>query len=286
LTRTIDDHLARFVAAQDLPPALREAVEYALLGGGKRLRPILAMLSAQAVGGEPADATPAAMAVELVHAFSLVHDDLPALDNDDLRRGRPTLHRAHGEAMAVLTGDLMLALAVEAIVAGVEDLALAGRLTAELILGVNRMIIGQVDDTLGATAASAVERDRLESIHRDKTGALISAACRMGALAGLRGARAGDARLERITEYAEAVGLMFQIVDDLLDVEQTSEHLGKGAGKDEPAGKLTYPVVIGVEASRREVARLRAAALGACASLGPSARPLEDVCEFLAVRTR
>jgi len=284
LARSIDDRLAGFVSSRDLPGPLRRAVEHALLGGGKRLRPILTLLSAQAVGGSPARAEPAALAVELVHAFSLVHDDLPALDNDDLRRGRPTLHRAHGEAMAILTGDLMLGLAVEALVTDAPDDALAGRLVAELISGVNAMIVGQADDTLGVRAGGGSDAERLESIHRQKTGALIRAACRMGAIAGSGGT--AQAALPAVTRYAEAVGLMFQIVDDLLDVEQTTEHLGKSAGKDADAGKLTYPVVHGVEASRDAVARLRAEALSACEALGPSAGRLAEVCEFLAVRTR
>ena len=282
------ESLRGFIASRVLPTDLREAVEYAALGGGKRLRPILAILSAEAVGGSRTDALPAALAVELVHAFSLVHDDLPALDNDDLRRGRPTLHVARGEALALLTGDLMLGLAFEALAEGVDDPALVGLLTRDLTAGVNGMIVGQVYDTLGGFPANLDDRAKLETIHRRKTGDLIVASCRMGArcaLAATPTPGAGRA-LDLITAYADAVGLMFQIVDDLLDVEQTAEHLGKGAGKDQVSGKLTYPGVLGVEESRAQIDRLRRIALDAASALGPPARPIADLCAFLAVRTK
>lgn len=287
LVPLIDDRLERFLASRDLPENLRDAVAYSLLSGGKRLRPILSLLSAEAVGGSHAAATPAAIAVELVHAFSLVHDDLPAMDDDDLRRGRPTLHVARGEAMAILAGDLMLSLAFEALTDGIDDPALVGVLSAELAAGVRGMIAGQVYDTLGGFEPGLSERERLETIHHNKTGALIRASARMGAISAFGIPDSGSARpLSLLTTYADAVGLMFQIVDDLLDVEQSAEHLGKGAGKDLDAGKRTYPGIVGVEESRREVDRLRCVALDAAAALGPNARPLADLCGFLAVRTK
>ncbi len=287
LVTLIDEHLARFLASRELPENLRDAVAYSLLSGGKRLRPILALLSAEAVGGGRDAAVPGAMAVELVHAFSLVHDDLPAMDDDDLRRGRPTLHIARGEAMAILAGDLMLSLAFEALPDGVDDPALVGVLAGELAAGVRGMIAGQVYDTLGGFAPGLTEREKLETIHLNKTGALIRAACRMGAISALGGASDASQRpISLVTTYADAIGLMFQIVDDLLDVEQSAEHLGKGAGKDIDAGKRTYPGILGVSESRAEVDRLRRVALDAVAALGPNARPLADLCGFLAVRTR
>lgn len=284
----VDAALRDFLVAYPMPSNLRDAIEYSLLAGGKRLRPVLALESCEAVGGDRECAMRGAIAVELIHAFSLVHDDLPAMDDDDLRRGRPTLHIARGEAMAILAGDMMMGLAFSALAESDLSPDVAGRLTAELAAGCNAMIAGQVYDTLAGFPDDASDRDRLELIHRNKTGALIRAACRMGAIAGLQEARPAESerRLALITTYAESIGLMFQIVDDLLDVEQSAEHLGKGAGKDESAGKLTYPGVLGVENSRKEIERLRRVALDALAPLGSNADHLRDLCEFLAVRTK
>lgn len=281
----IESHLAAFVRGAPLPENLREAVSYSALSGGKRLRPLLALLSAQAVGGDERLALPSATALELVHAFSLVHDDLPAMDDDDLRRGLPTCHVKYGEAMAILAGDAMLSLAFQALASQSPDPALAGALAFELAQGTTAMIAGQVYDTLGGLPQLSTEAERVALIHMNKTGALLCASCRMGATAALWPDVRPEA-MDAITRYGWAVGLMFQIVDDILDVEQTTEALGKRAGKDRDAGKRTYPGAIGVEESRREVERLRQAALDALAPLGDRAQPLADVCEFLAVRTR
>ena len=281
----IDAAIAAALAGIDLPVNLREAVEYSVLGGGKRLRPLLAMLSCAAVGADDRLAEPSAAAVELIHAFSLVHDDLPAMDDDDLRRGRPTTHVRYGEAMGILAGDAMFSIAFQVLASGSRDPGLAGRLCAELATGATAMIAGQVYDTLGGFSSSLGDRQRLDLIHRNKTGALITASCRMGALAGLW-PNADNPALRRLTSYGEAIGLMFQIVDDLLDVEQTTEHLGKRAGKDLDAGKLTFPGLLGPEASRAEVERLRLDALSALDDLGPPASGLRELCEYLAVRTR
>ncbi len=263
----------------DAPPRLLEACRHAVLGGGKRMRPQLCILSAEAVGGTAEEALPAAAAVELVHCFSLVHDDLPALDDDDLRRGRPTVHRAFDEATAILAGDYLLGIALETLLRSGPR---GGDLAAELAAATNRMIIGQVRDTLGGSDAALPPAAELRRIHGDKTGALITAACRLGGIAA--GADAG--RLVALTAYGTAVGQMFQAVDDLLDETQTSEHLGKTAGKDLKAGKLTYPLVHGQEGTREAIRHLHGEAVAALAGLGPAADPLRQLAENLATRTR
>lgn len=270
------------LAALDLPDRLAEAVRYSALGGGKRLRPVLTILSAKAAGGEASGAMSAATAMELVHSFSLVHDDLPAMDDDDLRRGRPTLHIAHGEAMAILAGDAMMSLAFQIISEDTASEELGARLCAELSAATTRMIAGQVYDTLGGFPDGLDERDRLRLMHMNKTGALIRTACRMGALS----ARADEDALGALTEYGEAIGLMFQIVDDLIDEEQTSDHTGKRTRKDQDAGKLTYPGVLGAVESRREIDRQRDRAISSLGPLGERAASLRDLCSYMAVRTR
>lgn len=283
----VDAHLDRFLGAMELSESLRDAIRYALLGGGKRLRPCLALECARAVGAPREAALPAAAAVELIHAFSLVHDDLPAMDDDDLRRGRPTLHRATSEAMAILAGDAMTVLAFRAIASESVDAALAGLLTRELADASSAMIVGQVYDTLGGLPEGLDPAQRVALIHRCKTGALILASCRMGALMGLRaiGASGRAEPLDALTTYGTAIGLMYQIVDDLLDVEQTPENTGKRTGKDAAAGKATFPGVLGVEGSRAEVERLRGVAMGSLGRLGDRGAELGRICDFLAVRT-
>ena len=278
----VEAYLAEWLAERALPENLRAAIRYAVLGGGKRIRPLLVRLSCEAVGGSPEQALPAAAAMELVHTFSLVHDDLPAMDDDDLRRGRPTLHRHTSEAMAILAGDAMLALAFEILANRAPTPGLAGALCAELAVATDDMIAGQVYDTLPDFPASTPPLARLQTIHRHKTGALIRCACRLGAMSA--GERNGQ--LDGITRYGDAIGLMFQVVDDLLDVTQTSEHLGKTAHKDARQGKLTYPAVLGVDASRREVERLHGEACQALEPLGSGAAPLRELSAWLAKRTR
>ncbi len=291
-TTEIERYLETVVREAGLAPNLTDAILYSLLGPGKRARPLLAWHSFVAVagGGAAIDRVlPGVAAVELVHAFSLVHDDLPGLDNDDLRRGRPTLHRHTSEAMAVLAGDAMLTLAFQ-VIAQRSGAALAGPQCAELAVATNAMISGQVYDTLGGYSDGLSDKDKLELIHRNKTGALIRVACRLGAMAGLdaSGGKIDDRepRLVAITAYAEAIGLMFQIVDDLLDVTQTTAHLGKKAGKDQDAGKMTYPGVFGIEHSRAEVARLHAESIAYLEMFGRDAEPLRQLAGYLAVRTK
>lgn len=276
----VDAYLESYLSGRRLPPHLLDAIRYALLGGGKRLRPVLAWKCCEAVGSDGPTSLPAGAAVELVHAFSLVHDDLPAMDDDDLRRGRPTLHILSGEAMAILAGDAMLALAFELLSERVQEAALAGSLVQQLSEAAAGMIAGQVYDTLGGLPESLAPTERLHLIHRNKTGALIRAACRMGAMCG----GASPAQVNAITRYADAVGLMFQVVDDLLDFEGTPEQTGKRTRKDAAAGKLTFPGLMGSAGSRREVARLEGEARDALKILGPSGAPLADLARDMASR--
>lgn len=241
----VDAYLSDFVDRQKLPHILDDAIRYSLLGGGKRVRPALAWYSAIACGGQGETSLPAGSAIEMVHAFSLIHDDLPAMDDDDMRRGRPTLHRHTNEAMAILAGDALLSLAYESALMHPEA-GTAQRLCQELGLGTRRMIEGQVFDTLGGLPSELSAIECVELIHRNKTGALLRASCRMGAIS----VGAIEPALDAITRYSEAIGLQFQVIDDLLDVEGCAEAVGKATGKDQAAGKRTYPGAIGVEASR------------------------------------
>ncbi|MDI9404703.1 MAG: polyprenyl synthetase family protein [Limnohabitans sp.] len=279
LLSQIESALADFLAAQDLPSNLRAACLHAVLAGGKRLRPILVLESALAAGGSVGDAMPAAIAIELVHAFSLVHDDLPALDNDTMRRGKPTCHVAFGEAMAILAGDCLLALAPVAAASAKHH---AAEIQRELMSGTVRMIAGQVYDTLQGFPEGLPPARQVELVHHNKTGALLEASCRMGALA----ANAQHGALEGLTRFGKATGLMFQIVDDLIDATQTAEHAGKATGKDADLGKLTYPGIHGLEGSRAEIQRLRGEAESGLASLGSRGDRLRALLDFLATRTK
>jgi len=276
----LDERLESAVERAQLPAPLAEPVRYALLAGGKRLRPALACAAAQAAGGQPADALPAAAAIEMIHAFSLVHDDLPAMDDDDLRRGRPTVHVAFGEAAAILAGDALMSLAFAEILAAPH----AAPLASELSDATTAMIAGQVDDTLGVREDERPggDDDVLRRIHARKTGALLRAACRMGAIS----AGAGDDALAALSACGEAVGLAYQIIDDLLDVEQSAEIAGKRTGKDAQMGKMTYPAVLGVEGSRAEAKRLETEALDAIAPLGEAGEPLRALIRSMGGRDR
>jgi geranylgeranyl diphosphate synthase type II len=283
LLEAVEHALAHFLEETEIPSNLRAACLHAVLAGGKRLRPILVLESARAAGGSGDDAVdaamPAAIAIEFVHAFSLVHDDLPALDNDSMRRGKPTCHIAFGEAMAILAGDCLLALAPVAAARARHNVA---EIQREIMSGTVRMIAGQVYDTLQGFPEGLPAARQVELVHHNKTGALLEASCRMGALA----VNANAEALDGLTRFGRATGLMFQIVDDLIDATQTAEHAGKATGKDADAGKLTYPGVHGIEGSRREIARLRAEAESGLAPLGARGDRLRALLDFLATRTR
>ncbi len=288
ILKQVDAQIADVVADASLPPSLVEALRYAVLGPGKRIRPLLSWHACVAVGGAGTDSLAAGAAVEMVHAFSLVHDDLPALDNDDMRRGRPTLHRHAGEAMAVLAGDALLTLSFDALRRTCVEPEQMLRIIDELTRATSGMIAGQVYDSLGGLPEGLEPEARVVLIHSNKTGALIRASCVMGAMAarGTASASCEPALLAAVTKYGEAVGLMFQIVDDLLDVTQTSDRAGKRTGKDANAGKLTYPGILGIDGSRRRVEELLELALDAITPLGSLSAGLDRWARTLAARER
>ena len=275
---------------QQSPGALVSAIEYSLFAPGKRLRPLLTLLACEATNGRVEVALPAACAVEMVHTYSLIHDDLPAMDDDDLRRGQPTCHKKHGEALAILAGDALLTLAFEVIGQGCE-LALAAVSCLELARGAGAvgMVGGQVLD-LQASGDLPLNGDELssesglESIHRAKTGALFRSALRMGVYASQSDCQAEELAL--IDRYAAAFGLAFQVTDDLLDVESSAERTGKNVSKDAGRGKLTYPGLLGISASREKARSLVEQAQAAANALGPRATPLAELAHYLIDRDR
>ena len=272
---------ARHVAA---PVRLVEAIQYSLLAGGKRLRPTLILESCQACSPKNdsrkmASALASAAAMEFVHTFSLVHDDLPSMDNDDLRRGMPTNHKVYGEAMAILAGDAMVTMAFEILATDAEP-AVVGALVKELAIasGPEGMIGGQVLDIDGENASLTLEQ--LQKVHRMKTGALLTASCRMGAIS----AGATESQLNAVTEFGRHLGLAFQIIDDVLDVTSTPEQMGKATNKDAAKGKNTYPVLMGLQASQREARQQLTTALDALDELGPAADGLRALARFVVER--
>jgi geranylgeranyl diphosphate synthase type II len=280
--RRVQEALERWVPPETEPPStIHRAMRYSLFAGGKRLRPLLAMAAAEAVSGQRPGIEDAACALELIHTYSLIHDDLPALDNDDLRRGRPTCHKVFGEAMAILAGDALLTLAfhVLAHVPASEQrkLALIGEL-ASAAGTVRGMIAGQVHDLEGEgqPATSAL----LDQIHRAKTGALLRASVRFGALY----AGAAPGQLAALSCYGEHIGLAFQIVDDILDVEEPSEKLGKTPGKDAAQRKITFPAVYGLDRSRQMAEEELALALATLDQFGPRVHWLREIARLIVHR--
>jgi geranylgeranyl diphosphate synthase type II len=243
----IDACLNRLVPAETVEPhSIHKAMRYSLFAGGKRIRPILCISAAHAVSDDPGGVDSAACSLELIHTYSLIHDDLPALDNDDLRRGRPTCHKVFGDAMAILAGDALLTLAFQVLAQLPIEAEKRVRLASELSTAsgtVGGMIGGQVADLEGEGKHPTAHL--LESIHRAKTGALLRASLRMGGIY----AGADDRQLRALSSYGEHIGLAFQIVDDILDVEESSATLGKTAGKDAQQHKITFPAVYGLERS-------------------------------------
>ncbi len=267
--------------ASTAPRTIHRAMRHVVFAGGKRLRPVLCLAAAEACGGSAETAMPPACAVEVLHTYSLVHDDLPCMDDDDLRRGRPTCHKVFGEGMAVLCGDALLTLAFGILARTpankrfgpgdyVTELAEAG--------GSLKLIGGQVMDL--EAEGKKITRQALARIHQAKTAALLATSLRLGAMC----AGATPAKLAALTNFGHALGLAFQVIDDILDLTQPTEVLGKTAGKDQAVAKATYPSVVGLEASRREARRLTRAALAALEPLGPRARCLRGIADLLLVR--
>jgi geranylgeranyl diphosphate synthase, type II len=280
----VDQALDAFLPREDLlPGSLHKAMRYSVFAGGKRIRPILMMAACEAVGGESEAVLPAACAMEMIHTYSLIHDDLPAMDDDDFRRGRPTNHKVFGEAMAILAGDALLTEAF--LLLSRPD----GRVDPELCrkilhiiaraAGSQGMVGGQVVDM--ESEGRAIDLPTLEYIHTRKTGALILAAVQCGALIG----RADEAAYEALTHYGARAGLAFQVADDILDIVGEQEVLGKDVGSDQARGKATYPALLGLEESRRRARELRDIALEALEPLGPAAEPLRQIAHYIVDRS-
>ena len=265
------------------PATIHRAMRYSLFAGGKRLRPALCLAAAEACGGRPAEALPLACAVECIHTYSLVHDDLPAMDNDDYRRGRLTNHKVFGEGIAVLAGDALLTQAFQiAAQSRAQPRYPHGQIVLELARasGSLQLIAGQVADLEGE--GKKVSVPQLRYIHERKTSALLCCAVRLGGMS----ANCTPAQLKALTQFGYHVGLAFQVIDDILDVTQTSEQLGKTAGKDVAAGKATYPAIVGLEKSKRIAADLTEKAFAALRSFKGRAVALEALADHLLKRQR
>jgi geranylgeranyl diphosphate synthase type II len=260
-----------------------EAMRYAVTAGGKRLRPVLALAACEACGGETTAALQPAAALELIHTYSLIHDDLPAMDDDDLRRGRPTVHRAFGEAEAILAGDALHTLAFDVLARFPLGAPAERRLAAVAIVARRAGLAGMVGGQMADLEAERTSPDpeRVRWIHVHKTAALIAASTELGAVH----AGAGAPQRQALAAYGEALGLAFQIADDVLDCTATAEALGKTPGKDARAGKATYPALYGLDASHRRAAELVEQALGALRAHGLLSAPLEALARFAVARS-
>ncbi len=274
----------RLPAADLHPCALHQAMRYAVLGGGKRIRPVLVYLSGAAVGAAPDTLDGPACAVEFIHAYSLIHDDLPAMDNDDLRHGQPTCHKAFGEALAILAGDALQALAFQ--VLGQDDAMVADPATRLRMLGVlaqaagsRGMVGGQAIDL--AAVGQELGLAELENMHIHKTGALIRASVLLGALSQ---PKVEPAVLEQLDHYAKCIGLAFQIRDDILDVIGDAATLGKTTGADRALNKPTYPTLLGLDGAREHARMLHEEALASVQALGPEAEPLRWIASYIVER--
>ena len=278
----IDKALDRFLPKETEKPAtIHRAMRYSVFAGGKRLRPILTLAAAEACGGNWRNALPAACAVECMHTYSLIHDDLPCMDDDDLRRGRPTSHKVFGEGIAVLAGDALLTVAFEILAQSKSTSRYSPPLLSHELAhaaGSRWLIAGQVLDL--ESEGKRITREELKFIHRAKTAALLTAAIRLGGMS----AMASAAQLRRLTAFGQAMGLAFQIIDDILDVTQSSQKLGKTAGKDARATKATYPAIFGLARSREAARRLTTAAHKALHGFGSRAARLGEIAEYLLAR--
>ena len=283
-TASVNAALGRFLPSETTKPAtIHKAMRYSLFAGGKRMRPALVLAAAQACGGREIDALPMACAVECIHTYSLVHDDLPAMDNDDYRRGKLTNHKVFGEGIAILAGDALLTHAFEIIA---QAKVLRRYPHRELVLELARasgslqLIAGQVADLEGEGKKTSAAQ--LKYIHERKTSALLCCSARLGGMS----TNCSATQLRALTDFGYHVGLAFQVIDDILDVTQTSEKLGKTAGKDTKAQKATYPSIVGLERSRKIAAQLTDKAFAALSPFGKEAAALEALAEYLLKRDR
>ena len=278
----IDSQLDLLIPKEsDEPQRVHAAIRWSVFAGGKRFRPALLLATGQTFGASVEDLLRTACALEMIHTYSLIHDDLPSMDNDDLRRGRPTCHKVFGDGIAILAGDALLTVALEiatyAKPVSRYDLRHIFREITEAA-GSRKLIAGQVADL--EAEGRRLTRAEVRSIHENKTAALLTTSVRLGAMS----ANATAKQLAAITAFGRALGLAFQVIDDILDVTQTSEKLGKSAGKDLAAQKATYPAVIGLEKSRAEARRLTRQAHSALRSLGENARVLRGLADYLLAR--
>lgn len=280
VNRALDQYLPRAAAK---PSTIHRAMRYSLFAGGKRIRPALCLAAAAACGGDEAEAMPLACAIECIHTYSLIHDDLPAMDDDDFRRGKPTNHKVFGEGIAVLAGDALLTLAFE-IAAACRGWPRYShqRIIRELAeaAGSKQLIAGQVTDLEGE--GKRISAQHLRYIHERKTSALLCCATRLGGMS----ANCSSAQLEALTDFGYHVGLAFQVIDDILDVTQTTEALGKTAGKDTEAQKATYPAIVGLERSRQIARELTEHAFDALKFFQGRAPALEALAHYLLQRDR
>ncbi len=277
--------LEKFAPVGDIPPILKEAMEYSLKAGGKRIRPVLLLETVKICGGHESLAYPLAAAVEMIHTYSLIHDDLPAMDNDTLRRGRPTNHVVYGEAMAILAGDGLLNCAFQTMTENIpynDDKYLKGYLLAmneiTCAAGHNGMIAGQVMDML--SEGKKPDKDTLKYIHSHKTGALLTAPVKAGALLSL----CDENITQALTAYAKAIGLAFQLADDILDIKGDKGKMGKSIGKDQNAGKLTYPLVYGMDKTHEKIRGLYKQAVGSIENLNIEKEFLINTADFICNR--
>ncbi|WP_088536682.1 polyprenyl synthetase family protein [Geobacter sp. DSM 9736] len=284
--RLVDEALERYLPKEDeLPSILHKSMRYSVFAGGKRIRPILMLAACESVGGDLSHAMPAACAMEMIHTYSLVHDDLPAMDDDDFRRGNPTNHKVFGEAVAILAGDALLTQAFILMSRNVNgSKPSAERLLAVIqeiscCAGSHGMVGGQVVD-MESEGNQEIDLPTLQYIHTRKTGALMKASVKAGAILG----GADDSAVSSLTRYGEAIGLAFQIADDILDIVGTTEELGKDAGSDEARGKATYPALMGLAESKRRAAELVDMALDALSSFDSKADPLREIARYIVAR--
>jgi len=282
----VDAALDTFLPKEsERPHSLHNAMRYSVFAGGKRVRPILMLAACQAVGGDQNQVMPAACAMEMIHTYSLIHDDLPAMDDDDFRRGNPTNHKVFGEAIAILAGDALLTEAFRLVSSPdfAADSPPAARLKViheiATCAGSHGMVGGQVVD-MESEGKADLDLPTVQYIHIHKTGALIKASVVAGALLG----GADEARLAAITRYGEAAGLAFQIADDILDIEGTTEEIGKDAGSDVARGKATYPAVMGLAAAKDEAIAMMDEAFRALEIFGPEADPLREIAAYIVNR--